>query len=104
MEELKKLIHQGCISNQLVPVFCGSAFKNKGVQPLLDGVVRLFLPLADASLQLLPFSQCGQVVMHGSKRAALTALQPCSMHVQGVRADADDRRSTTCPTPWRCLQ
>ena len=39
-EKLKALIHQGCISNKLVPVFCGSAFKNKGVQPLLDGVVR----------------------------------------------------------------
>ena len=38
--ELKQLIHKGCIALKLVPVFCGSAFKNKGVQPLLDGVVR----------------------------------------------------------------
>ena len=40
-DQLKKLIHQGVIANKLVPVFCGSAFKNKGVQPLLDGVVSL---------------------------------------------------------------
>ena len=40
-DQLKKLIHKGVIANKLVPVFCGSAFKNKGVQPLLDGVVSL---------------------------------------------------------------
>ena len=39
-EEIKTLVRKGCIANKLVPVFCGSAFKNKGVQPLLDGVVR----------------------------------------------------------------
>ena len=38
-DELKKLIRKGTISTEFVPVFCGSAFKNKGVQPLLDGVV-----------------------------------------------------------------
>jgi len=37
--QLKKGLRQATITNQLVPVFCGSAFKNKGVQPLLDGVV-----------------------------------------------------------------
>ena len=38
-EQLKRVIRQGVISNRLVPVFCGSAFKNKGVQLLLNGVV-----------------------------------------------------------------
>ena len=37
--QLKKGLRHATITNQLVPVFCGSAFKNKGVQPLLDGVV-----------------------------------------------------------------
>jgi elongation factor G len=39
IEELKRCIRKGTISGQFVPVLCGSAFKNKGVQPLLDAVV-----------------------------------------------------------------
>jgi elongation factor G len=38
-EELKAGIRRGVVSHRLQPVFCGSAFKNKGVQPLLDAVV-----------------------------------------------------------------
>ena len=37
--ELKALIRKGTVSSQFVPVLCGAAFKNKGVQPLLDAVV-----------------------------------------------------------------
>ena len=36
---LKKLIRKGTLARAFVPVVCGSAFKNKGVQPLLDAVV-----------------------------------------------------------------
>jgi elongation factor G len=36
---LKKLIRKGTLNMSFVPVVCGSAFKNKGVQPLLDAVV-----------------------------------------------------------------
>ncbi len=38
-EEIKAAIRKGTISLQIFPVLCGSAFKNKGVQPLLDAVV-----------------------------------------------------------------
>ncbi len=38
-DELKVAIRKGTLSFQFVPVLCGSAFKNKGVQPLLDAVV-----------------------------------------------------------------
>jgi elongation factor G len=40
---LKRLIRKATIAGTFFPVFCGSAFKNKGVQPLLDAVVD-FLP------------------------------------------------------------
>ncbi|WP_373490356.1 elongation factor G [Parasphingorhabdus sp.] len=36
---LKALIRKGTLNQSFVPVLCGSAFKNKGVQPLLDAVV-----------------------------------------------------------------
>ena len=38
-ETLKKCIRKGTLSQDFVPVLCGTAFKNKGVQPLLDAVV-----------------------------------------------------------------
>ena len=38
-ETIKKLIRTGTIDSKFVPVLCGSAFKNKGVQPMLDAVV-----------------------------------------------------------------
>ncbi|PKA59553.1 Elongation factor G, chloroplastic [Apostasia shenzhenica] len=38
-QTIKILIRKGTISGTFVPVLCGSAFKNKGVQPLLDAVV-----------------------------------------------------------------
>ncbi len=38
-ETLKKLIRKAVITGAFYPVLCGSAFKNKGVQPLLDAVV-----------------------------------------------------------------
>jgi elongation factor G len=39
VEDLKRCIRKGAISHSFVPVLCGTAFKNKGVQPLLDAVV-----------------------------------------------------------------
>ena len=38
-DEIKKCIRKGTVSFSFVPVLCGSAFKNKGVQPLLDAVI-----------------------------------------------------------------
>ena len=43
VEEIKKGIKIGCLNMSLIPMLCGSSFKNKGVQTLLDAVVD-FLP------------------------------------------------------------
>ncbi|WP_395814114.1 elongation factor G [Devosia sp.] len=42
-DTIRRLIRKGTIDSTFFPVFCGSAFKNKGVQPLLDAVID-FLP------------------------------------------------------------
>ena len=43
IEELKTVLRKATLNYKLIPVFCGAAFRNKGVQPLLDGVV-YYLP------------------------------------------------------------
>ncbi|WP_289242591.1 elongation factor G [uncultured Campylobacter sp.] len=45
-EEIKKGIKAGCLSMSMIPMVCGTSFKNKGVQPLLDAVVD-YLPAPD---------------------------------------------------------
>ncbi len=42
-DEIKKCLREAVIKNRLIPVLCGTAFKNKGVQPLLDGIIQ-YLP------------------------------------------------------------
>ncbi|MET3794988.1 elongation factor G [Aquamicrobium terrae] len=46
IDELRELIRKGTIEVKFHPVFCGTAFKNKGIQPLLDAVID-FLPAPD---------------------------------------------------------
>jgi len=54
-EEVQALIRQGTLDAKIVPVLCGSAFKNKGIQQLLDAVVDylllpwMFLPSVDST-------------------------------------------------------
>jgi elongation factor G len=38
-EEMSAAVRHGCLHGGLMPVLCGSAFKNKGIQPLLDAIV-----------------------------------------------------------------
>ncbi len=43
VDEIKKALRKAVIANQLIPILCGTALKNKGVQPLLDAIVA-YLP------------------------------------------------------------
>ncbi len=39
VEQIKKIIRQSTIANKMVPITCGTSYRNKGVQPLLDAIV-----------------------------------------------------------------
>ena len=43
VEQIKKVIRKATIANEMVPVTCGTSYRNKGVQPLLDAIVD-FMP------------------------------------------------------------
>ena len=42
-EEIKKALRAGTIGNMIIPVLCGTAFRNRGIQPLLDAIT-LYMP------------------------------------------------------------
>jgi elongation factor G len=73
-EALRRAIRRGCIARKLFPVLCGSAFKHKGVQPLLDAVVD-YLP---SPLDIPPVhgkdSKGNDVVRETSDTAPFSAL------------------------------
>jgi elongation factor G len=73
-EELKKAIRQGTIDGSLMPMLCGSAFKNKGVQMLLDAVVDyLPSPLEVPAIKgILPSGEEGE--RHPSDQEPFSAL------------------------------
>lgn len=55
-EEIKKAIRVRTLNNEIIPMFCGSAFKNKGVQAMLDGIIEympspLDVPAIDGELE-----------------------------------------------------
>ena len=59
IEELQSGIRKLTIASELYPVLCGSAFKNRGVQPMLDAVVDylpspLDVPAIEAAILLRP--------------------------------------------------
>lgn len=51
-DEIKAAIRKGTVAGTVVPVFCGSAYKNKGVQLLLDGIIE-YLP-APSDVEAIP--------------------------------------------------
>ncbi len=75
IEQLKICLRKACISTELTPVFCGSAYKNKGVQKLLDGIVEYMPAPIDipAIKGILPGSG-EEVVRHASDSEPFSAL------------------------------
>ena len=75
IETLKKCIRKGTLAQDFVPVFCGTAFKNKGVQPLLDAVID-YLP-SPMDIPAIEGTKPGTdevVVRHPSDSEPLSAL------------------------------
>ncbi len=60
--EIKNVLRKSVLNYKLVPVFCGSALKNKGVQPILDAVVELLPSPLDVPAQKGTDSNTGAVV------------------------------------------
>ncbi|WP_281016175.1 MULTISPECIES: elongation factor G [unclassified Minwuia] len=75
-DELRRLIRKGVMASKLIPVLCGTAFKNKGVQPLLDAVVD-YMP-APTDVADIRGSKVGdpdtEVVRHSSDDEPFSAL------------------------------
>ena len=72
--ELARVIRKGTIDNQITPVFCGAAFRNKGVQPLLDGIVDYLPSPVDVPPITGMESKSGQKVVRTADDNALAAL------------------------------
>jgi elongation factor G len=70
VEALKAAIRRATLSIQITPVFCGSAFKNKGVQPLLDAVLD-YLP---SPLDVPPLE--GVLVKKGGDDGEIAVREP----------------------------
>ncbi|HKH44793.1 MAG TPA: elongation factor G [Thermoanaerobaculia bacterium] len=74
-DELKAALRRATIENRVQPVICGSAFKNKGVQPLLDAVVDyLPSPLDIPPIEGLSVGADTKVVRHSSDEEPFAGL------------------------------
>ena len=76
VETLKRLIRKGAVAMDFVPILCGSAFKNKGVQPMLDAVVD-YMPSPldiDAIVGLVPGRDDEEASRETSDEAPMSAL------------------------------
>ncbi|MGB4241933.1 MAG: elongation factor G [Kiritimatiellia bacterium] len=61
-EEIWRILRRATIARKIVPVYCGAAFKNKGVQHLLDGVVNL-LPAPDEIPPIISATEMDETVI-----------------------------------------
>ena len=74
IEELKKGLRKAVCDNKIVPVTCGTAFKNKGVQPLLDSIVELMPSPVDVKAIEGELEDGTKVERHSSDEEPFSAL------------------------------
>src|ERR671939_627270 len=73
-EQIRAAIRKTTLEIEMTPVFCGSAFKNKGVQPLLDGVID-YLPSPLDRPPVVGVTEDGEeVALEADENGPLTAL------------------------------
>ena len=74
-DEIRSLIRKGTIAVKFFPMFCGSAFKNKGVQPLLDAVVEYLPSPADVPpIKGIDAKTEAEIVRHADDSEPLSML------------------------------
>lgn len=75
MLEIKKALREATVQVKIIPVICGSSFKNKGVQPLLDAVVDyLPSPIDVPAIQGIDPETENEVTRHSSDTEPFAAL------------------------------
>ena len=72
--ELKRVIREGTLKQTILPVLCGSAFKNKGIQPLLDAIVDYLPSPLDVSPYLCWTEDGQETQLIGSKEEPFSGL------------------------------
>ena len=73
-EDIKRVIRKAVISGQFFPVFCGSSYKNKGIQPLLDGVIDYLPSPIDIPSALAHNEDGEEIISETSDSAKFAAL------------------------------
>ena len=75
VDEIKRTIRKSCIANTMVPVTCGTSYRNKGVQKLLDAIVDYMpAPTDVAAIKGINPETEGEVVRHSSDDEPFSAL------------------------------
>ena len=54
-DDIRRVLRKATLKRELVPVFCGSSLKNKGIQPLLDGIISYLPSPKDVSLDFVKY-------------------------------------------------
>ncbi len=74
VEEIKRALRKGTVSSMLVPVLCGSSYRNKGVQPMLDAVVDYLPSPLDIPPVLGTTEEGAETERHSDDSAPFAAL------------------------------